>query len=383
MATTYTTTNYPGVRAYSNAKGHARYEAQWRDVAGRIKTKGGFATKNEAKRHRDSEQGAKAEGRSTERSAMTYNEWWAKWWPTHEPTLCAGAQYDYARWHRLYVEPTLGTLRLVDIQPTDVKAMLADLTKRGLGKSAQKAAKSLASQVLGAAVPETAGMHANPALGVKVRDGQHVERGAHALTPAQVEVIANACAPWLARTVRAIAYGGFRPSEACGLQRRHYDAGKGVANVVEVLREVRGHVERRQTTKTHKARPVRITTTAVAADLADRVKLMTPNAPLYPRRDGTELRPAILHRSLVNVVAKLRTAGTLTGDNLPETITPYTLRHTCATILANANVPATVAARQMGHDPVEFLRTYVDVFNADLDTAADAIADAVRKAVGE
>lgn len=374
-------TDKPGVRSYDTAAG-TRYQADWRDHTGRRKSQGGFQTKRDAKRHKDRMEGAKVEGRSTELAKTTYNQWWAKWWPTHRTTLATGTIQDYENWHRLYIAPYLGDLRLVDIQPTDIKAMLAGLTERGLGHRVRQASKRLASQVLTAAIPETAGMFYNPASDIKVKKQQVEPKGAHALTPAQVEVIANASPEWLARCVRGIAYGGFRPSELCGLQRRHYSADTGIIRIEEVLRDPGGKVERRKSTKTYQTRRITIEVDVVADDLTERAKAMTPAAPMFPSRSGGELRTAVLRISLDAVIRKLMTGESpkLVGDNLPESITPYTLRHTCATMLARAGVPVTVAAKFMGHDPVEFLRTYADVFDADLGTAADAIAAAFTRA---
>lgn len=369
MGTKYSPTRYEGVRSYETLKG-IRYEAQWRDKDNQVQTKGGIVKLIDAKNHRADNMGAKVNGKTLERSSVTYDEWWAKWFPVHAAAvdLAAGTRIDYANWHRLYVSPSLGALRLVDIQPTDVLAMLASLADKSA--RTRQAAKRLASQALKAAVPETVGMDYNPAGDVRV--GKSQRKGVHALTVAQVETIEKACPVWLARVVRAAARSGLRPSELCGLQRRHYDPATGVLTISEALRDVAGHKERRDSTKTFQARRIKIKG-AVADDLTDRVKTMLPNAPLFPARFGGELSTTVLRRAIQTRVATLIRDKKLEGA-LPKSVTTYTLRHTCATILHSEGVSSSVAAKYMGHDPVEFLRTYVDVWEADLDEAADALA---------
>ncbi len=62
---------------------------------------------------------------------------------------------------------------------------------------------------------------------------------------------------------------------------------------------------------------------------------------------------------------------------LPPWITPYTLRHTCASLLARQGVHPTVAADVLGHDPAVYLRTYAHLYPEDRARAAAAL-DAAR-----
>lgn len=41
---------------------------------------------------------------------------------------------------------------------------------------------------------------------------------------------------------------------------------------------------------------------------------------------------------------------------LPDWFTPYVLRHTCASLMAQQGIPVTTAAAVMGHDRAMFLR---------------------------
>jgi integrase len=55
----------------------------------------------------------------------------------------------------------------------------------------------------------------------------------------------------------------------------------------------------------------------------------------------------------------------------------HDLRHTSATLLASSGIPATTAARLLGHDPVVYARTYVHPDQADLRLAAEALGAAI------
>jgi integrase len=66
--------------------------------------------------------------------------------------------------------------------------------------------------------------------------------------------------------------------------------------------------------------------------------------------------------------------------DLPGWATPYVLRHTAASLLAQSGVPVTAAAASLGHDPAIFLRTYAHLYPGDLGAVADAM-DAARSAV--
>jgi len=56
-------------------------------------------------------------------------------------------------------------------------------------------------------------------------------------------------------------------------------------------------------------------------------------------------------------------------------VTPYTLRHTCASLLSQRGVPVNAAAVLLGHDPSMYLRTYAHLYPDDLAAAARVLDD--------
>ena len=65
---------------------------------------------------------------------------------------------------------------------------------------------------------------------------------------------------------------------------------------------------------------------------------------------------------------------------LPGWATPYVLRHTAASLLAQSRVPVTASAASLGRDPAIFVRTYAHLYPGDLAAVADAM-DAARSNV--
>ncbi|HMK62021.1 MAG TPA: tyrosine-type recombinase/integrase [Acidimicrobiales bacterium] len=64
----------------------------------------------------------------------------------------------------------------------------------------------------------------------------------------------------------------------------------------------------------------------------------------------------------------------------PSWATPYVLRHTAASLMAQRGVPVSAAAAALGHDPAIFLRTYAHLYPGDLRAVADAMDGARRDA---
>ncbi|QZT56735.1 site-specific integrase [Mycolicibacterium austroafricanum] len=67
-----------------------------------------------------------------------------------------------------------------------------------------------------------------------------------------------------------------------------------------------------------------------------------------------------------------------------ETITPHSLRHTAASLSISAGANVLAVSRMLGHEnPTVTLRTYADLFDADLDTVSAALDVAHRKSVSK
>ncbi len=211
-------------------------------------------------------------------------------------------------------------------------------------------------------------LRANPLLGVRVtrRAGTNARK---VITPEQVELLRTrwASAGRATGSWCLLSYGGLRPNEALALRRRHVDD-SGSVLVTDGLVEVRGHLVETDG-KTHRSRTVALppSVTDLHEHLARNVGA-DPEVLAFTTPGGHPVRLRNFRRLFSEVVAS---AG------LPTWVTPYTLRHTCASLLARQGVHPTVAADILGHDPAVYLRTYAHLFPEDRARAAAAL-DAAR-----
>ncbi len=300
---------------------------------------------------------------------VTFGAWHDRWWPTvvasdRAPSTISG--YESAL--RLHVLPHLGHRVLGDLRRIHMEEWLAALRRSGCSGSTLHAARTVAGMVLSSAV-DSGIIAASPLTGVRVLKG--TSRTRHALTAEQVEALAATVDPWWRPFLLVLAYCGLRPGEAIALRRRHLDD-LGRLTVEAAVSEHRGRLIE-QDTKTHRARVVQVPA-SVLTEL--RVHLAAhvaghPDTPLFATPDGTRVRLSNWrHRVWQPAVAVL---------GLPDWATPYVLRHTAASLMAQRGVPVTTAAAALGHDPAIFLRTYAHLYPGDLRAAADAM-DGARSA---
>ena len=343
-----------------------RWEARFRDVTGAQRTKT-FAHRADAKAFLSATETdmRRDEWVDPDASRLTLRDWHSRWWPTVQNSdRAANTLALYETMVRVHVLPHLGDRKLTSLRRIDVEEWLATLRKGGLGQSGQRTARMLLGAMLASAV-ESRVLRSNPTTGIKA-SRKTTGRAKQALTVAQVEALADAAGEYRV-LVLVLAYCGLRPSEAFALRRRHRDD-FGQLVVEAGLVEVRGELVDTDG-KTHRSRVVPLPR-SVAEELAELLEGRPgdANALIFTTLTG---RPIRLNNFRTYLAGTARRAG------LPESFTPYTLRHTCASLMAQQGVPVTTAAAIMGHDPAEYLRTYAHLYPDDMRGAA-ALLDAAR-----
>jgi integrase len=300
---------------------------------------------------------------------ITFGQWHDRWWPTIEtsdraPSTIAGYESSL----RIQVLPYLRDVPIKDLRKIHVQEWLGQLRTVGYSGSTIHIAKTAAGMLLTSAV-DSGIIATNPMAGLRIAKG--TSRTRRAVTVEQVELVADAVGPWWRPFVLVLAYCGLRPGEAIALRRRHLDD-LGRLTIEGAVTEHRGRLVEGDT-KTHRSRLVQVPESVLqelkmhlSEHVADR-----PDAPIFSASDGTLVRLSNWrHRIWQPAVEQ---AG------LPLGVTPYVLRHTAASLLAQQGVPVSTAAAALGHDPAIFLRTYAHLYPGDLRSAADAM-DAVRTA---
>lgn len=357
---------------------------RWRDPRPREKT---FRTKIEAERferaiRHDLDRGTY---RDPAQDDVTFAGWAARWWQTVEASdRAANTKVQYETILRRHVlpevstasgavrfSPGLGERRLRALRRIDLEEWLSALRAGGRGASTIRTARTIAGMVLESAT-RSGVLRVNPLAGVRVTRpvGSNARK---VITPEQIELLADSIGverPGYRELVLLLGYGGLRPNEAFALRRRHVE---GSANllVADGLVEVRGHLVETDG-KTHRSRTVTLPS-SVADDLHKHLVRRAdpdPAALVFTTPGGQPLRLRNFRRLFSKVAASL---------DLPPWVTPYTLRHTCASLLARQGVHPTVAADILGHDPAVYLRTYAHLYPEDRARAAAAL-DAARPA---
>jgi integrase len=301
-----------------------------------------------------------------ESAKATFGEWAQRWWPTvanseRAPSTISG--YESAL--RIQVLPYLGARRLRTLRRIDLEEWLGELRSAGYSNSTIHSARTVAGMVLASALDARI-IGANPLLGIRLPTG--TSRTRNALTVQQVEELAATVDPWWRPLVLVLAYCGLRPGEAAGLRWRHLDD-LGRLTVEGALTEHRGALLERDT-KTHRARVVEVPASILIELRAHVETYVEPSAAafLFTTPLGDPVRMSNWrHRVWDPAAAELK---------FPQWATPYVLRHTAASLLAQQGVPVSAAAASLGHDPAIFLRTYAHLYPGDLRSVANAMDDA-------
>ncbi len=346
-----------------------RWEARYRDPYGtqrsRTFDRKGDATAFLAATETDKRHGDWFE---PETDRVTVREWHARWWLTIESSdHAANTLVQYEGILRRHVLAQLGDRPMASLRRIDLEEWIATLRADGLGQSGVRTARTLLGMMLSSAV-ESRIIRSNPLAGVKLtRKGP--SRAKQALTVVQVEALANESGAYRV-LVLVLSYGGLRPNEAFALRRRHRDD-FGQLVIEEGLVEVRGRLVSTDG-KTHRARVVPLPG-SVADEFSEHLEARPadPEGLVFVTSTGCPI-------GLRNFRRQLDAAALRAG--MPEWFTPYTLRHTCASLMASQGVPVTTAAAIMGHDPAMFLRTYAHLYPGDMREAA-AVLDEARATV--
>ena len=244
--------------------------------------------------------------------------------------------------------PGLVGRRLVRLRGIDLQEWLAALAAAGRGGSTIRTARTIAGMVLDSAT-RSGVVGSNPLTGVRITT--HTGTSARkVITPERVEALADALATGrrgYRELILLLAYGGLRPSEAFAL-RRHHLLESGSVLVAEGLVEVRGHLVTTDG-KTHRSTTV-VLRASVEPELREYVARHVGgdgDALLFTATGDRPLGLRNFRRLFSEVVESL---------GLPGWVTPYTLRHASASLLARQGVHPTVAADILGHDPAVYLR---------------------------
>ncbi len=167
--------------------GVARYQALYDDVKGTRRSAGTFPTAEKADRAWQRAEERLAEGRlgDARRGRQKFERYVEEeWFPNHE--VEARTRENYTYYLARYVQPTFGSMRMVEILPGDVRQWVADLKRAGASPTVIRSCFAILSAIFTTALNDQV-TQLHPCRGVKTSP---VPRKSRAIvTPQQFEEI--------------------------------------------------------------------------------------------------------------------------------------------------------------------------------------------------
>jgi integrase len=322
--------------------------------------------------------GEKDAGKLGTKPVSTVGEYLDTWIQTTvAPSARLRTLNDYVATLKVNVRPYVGHVKLASMTPLEVRAMLVKLRARGLAPRTVRKAHEVLRNALEQAVADRL-LRDNPARSRLVRKALPgvVRREPSVVQADQVAGFLEAArGDRLAAYFTLLLFSGLRPSEALALRwadvtgstisvtRALVDQGRGIplhfappksktsrrAVVVPdvVVRALNEHRKRQ------------------AAERLAAGKYWIDDDLIFCNEIGEPLRQGVTRTAF----AKVRAAA-----KLPEAMTPYGLRHSCATLLLEKGMALKVVSERLGHSTITLTGdTYSHVSQSMQQQAADAL----------
>lgn len=331
---------------------------------------GSAATKTAARRAKAAVETDIRRGEHREGRTVTFETYALEWVATYQGRTSrgvdAGTREEYMRSLKARAIPALGSMRMTEIEPPDLRRFVATLAAAGLAPGSVR--KYLAPvRALFATAVEDGIIKANPAATVRIAAARDdAEDGpAKAMTGDELARLLAELPPERREFFEFLAKTGLRISEAVGLRFGDLARTEDGRPCVRLRQQLyRGQRKRLKTRDGRRDVPL-------SPDLARRLwaRHGGDDAPLFPASRGGHLNERALRRDVL-APAAIR-AGV-------PWVTFHTFRHTCASMLFASGKNAKQVAGWLGHtDPAFTLRTYVHLLDGGLGDA-----DALDQMVG-
>jgi integrase len=291
-----------------------------------------------------------------EPSPLTIDEYLNKWLEAAaRPRLSERTFADYSEVLDRYVRPNLGPQKLCQVSPLEIQKLYSEMLERGLSARTVRGAHAVLSSALKQAVRWRI-LFLNPAQSVELP--KRARREMKALSPGEATAFLEAAKEDPHGLV--FAFGlvtGMRPEEYLALQWKDIDLQQGRATVQRTLcwRRQKGGGWYFGQPKTSQSRRTVPLPASIVRELGHH----------KARQAESRLKLGGDYQSL-DLVFATATGGPLHSENLatrnfrtiseraglPRSVTPYTLRHTCATLLLMAGENPKVVSERLGHSSI-------------------------------
>ncbi len=305
-------------------------------------------------------------GTFVEPSLLTIDEYLDKWLDAAaRPRLSERTLADYSEVLKRYVRPKLGNTTISQLQPLEIQELYSEMQVRGLSARTVRGTHVVLSSALKQAVRWRM-LFVNPAQSVELP--KRTRREMKALSPNEATAFLEAAREDPHGLVFALGLvTGMRPEEYLALQWKDIDLQQGTATVQRTLcwRRQKGGGWYFGEPKTAQSRRTVPLPASIVRELGHH----------KARQAETRLKKGAKYQAL-DLVFVTDTGGPLHSENLatrnfrairdraklPSSITPYSLRHTCATLLLLAGENPKVVSERLGHSSIVMtLDTYSHV----------------------
>jgi integrase len=347
------------IRRRVDAKGRARYEVRYRDRNGAEQTAGTYDRKEDAKHEKARVEAGLRPG-NARAGMVSFGKFAEDWYASLVVRPSTRRIYRNVLDHQIL--PHFAAMALAHITMLDVRTWLASLDEAGYSIHHIRNARSVLRLVLGAAV-EADRLSRNVAAGIKLSEkGPRKEPAA--LTPEQLEDLAEAIHPRFAMLIRFTGRMGLRPEELTALKVENLDLLHGTVRIDEAAPCVGGHLVWGPT-KTGEVRSVdmpRYLVKALAAYVRERA--LGPKSLVFTTVTGCPMRFTDFERDYFKPA--LNRAG------LPPDFRFYDLRHTAASIARREGASLHEVSKLLGHaKPSITLNVYMHLFRDEMKGLAD------------
>lgn len=318
---------------------------------------------------------------------LTVDEYLDKWLESAaRPRVSERTFADYKEVLKRYVRPKIGSGRLSQLKPLEIQALYSEMGEQGLSPRTIRGTHVVLSSALKQAVRWRM-LPLNPAQHVELP--KRTRREMKTLSPDEVTKFLKAAKDDTHGLIFAFALAtGMRPEEYLALQWKDIDLQKGTATVQRTLcwRRQKGGGWYFGEPKTAQSRRTVPLPASIVRELSHhRTRQAEARLKLGPKYQAFDL------------VFATATGGPLHSENLanrnfkairekaelPTTITPYTLRHTCATLLLLAGENPKVVCERLGHSSIVMtLDTYSHVLPSMQQAATEKLEKMLFNAAG-
>lgn len=371
------------------SKGEKKWLVRWYEGAEsasgkrRYKSKTIHGTKKDAQKFLNHTLRSQDLGTYVEPARLSLNAYLDEWLETAaKPKLASRTFDDYQRILNRYFRQSIGQQRLDSIRAPDIQAVYTQMQEKGLGARTVRMAHSVIRSALAQALRW--GMLAqNPATLVGLPKQRRQEK--RALDPEEIRKLLAAGEG----TRYGVLWGfmlatGCRPGEALGVRWQDLDIERATVTIRRTVSQPRpGRWELKEPKTPKSLRTIPLSPRLIRALVQHR------RAQAEYRLQAGQAYCADLDLVFASETGRLIDATNLSarhfkpliekaGISEPETITMYTLRHTCATLALQAGVNVRVVAERLGHANASLV---LDVYGHVLPGAQEEATAKIERAM--